>query len=406
MRLLVISAAFPPMRAAEADHIFHLCGRLANGGLDVHVLTTEGNVPVGSPGVRVHPIMRRWDWTELPRLVRFLTRCAPDAILLMFIDWVYSGQPMITFSASVARRLFPNIPFVTKFPNPIGVPPGRLPLPTRLLRRAAAHCAGPGAVDYRFGTLLRDSTRLIAFCHHHLETLAQIDPAAAKKSVLIPPPPIMSMRPDDNGTSRRAGRLALGLKDTDFVVAYFGYIYPNKGVETLLKAFQTVSAQRKDARLVLIGGIIALEFPDRPSYAQEVQALPRQLGIEDSVTWTGGYAWDSEEPSLYLRAADVCVLPFDTGIQMNNSSFSAAAAHALPIITTRGPALEPVFVHGENVFLCPPKDPEALASAMTQLMDRPDLRQGLRTGVLKLAQNWFSWDGALTRTLQALTPAA
>ena len=41
LKLLFISAAFPPMRAGEADHAYHLCRHLAKRGVEVHVLTTK-----------------------------------------------------------------------------------------------------------------------------------------------------------------------------------------------------------------------------------------------------------------------------------------------------------------------------------------------------------------------------
>jgi glycosyltransferase involved in cell wall biosynthesis len=78
---------------------------------------------------------------------------------------------------------------------------------------------------------------------------------------------------------------------------------------------------------------------------------------------------------------------------MNNSTFAAAAAHGLPIISTRGKTLERFFLHGENVFLCPPRDPEAPAATIQTVTDRAELRGHLASGALKLAGEWFSWDG-------------
>jgi len=76
----------------------------------------------------------------------------------------------------------------------------------------------------------------------------------------------MQMCAPNNGASRQRGREILGLKKNDFLIAYFGYIYPNKGVETLLKAFQILGGERSDVRLILVGGIIALNIPNRPAY--------------------------------------------------------------------------------------------------------------------------------------------
>ena len=100
--------------------------------------------------------------------------------------------------------------------------------------------------------------------------------------------------------------------------------------------------------------------------------------------------------------ADACVLPFDAGVTLARSSFAAAAAHGLPIVTTKGNSLESPFVDHKNVLLCPPKDPKALGIAIESLMRNPDLRRRLREGAFELAQEWFSWDKAVGRTIEAL----
>jgi glycosyltransferase involved in cell wall biosynthesis len=103
-----------------------------------------------------------------------------------------------------------------------------------------------------------------------------------------------------------------------------------------------------------------------------------------------------------LRAADVCVLPLLKGVQLNNSSFSAMAAHGMPIVTTRGPMTDQAFVEGENVLFCEPTDAAAIADRIGALMDSEQLRERLRSGVTKLAQEWLSWETSIARTLAAL----
>jgi len=50
MKVLLITAAFPPMRAGEADHALNLSRQLGRKGLDVHVLMTKGHEePVNEP---------------------------------------------------------------------------------------------------------------------------------------------------------------------------------------------------------------------------------------------------------------------------------------------------------------------------------------------------------------------
>jgi glycosyltransferase involved in cell wall biosynthesis len=192
----------------------------------------------------------------------------------------------------------------------------------------------------------------------------------------------------------------LGFGDRDFVVAYFGVVYRSKGVETLLKAFQKVATQQPEVKLALIGGQASVI--DGSSYFQEIVELSRQLGIEEKMV-AREYDWNSLDGSLYLRAADICVLPFDNGVTLIRSSFAGAAAHGLPIITTRGNTLESPYVDGTNVLLCPPKDPESLAAAIDLVISNPELRQRLADGASEMARELFSWDKVIDRTIAALT---
>jgi polysaccharide biosynthesis protein PslF len=389
--------AFPPTKVPEADHAFHLCEHLADRGFDVHVLTTKGSISASHSRITVHRIMRDWSWSDLSRLARFLRRCLPDAILLMYISWVYNYHPMITFAPTISKTFLPRVPFVTLFENAYGADPRSISLLARAVRKGIARWLGADKIDYSFGTLLHDSDRFIVVSNEIWAVLAERYPNMKNKSMLIPPPPLLRICSDDDGMIRKHKREALGVKSDDFLLVYFGYIYPTKGLETLLKAFLMVSNQRSNVRLVILGGSMA--FPERPSYGQEIREMAKQMGIDDKMIWTGGYEWDSNEPSVYLRAADVCVLPFDRGVSVHNTSFAAAAVHGLPIITTQGATLEESFIHQENVFLCPPQNPEAIAAAIQTLMDKPELRQHLRVGTLQLAQEWFSWDRAIERTI-------
>jgi glycosyltransferase involved in cell wall biosynthesis len=177
--------------------------------------------------------------------------------------------------------------------------------------------------------------------------------------------------------------------------------HPVKGVEILLQAFEKVKRQRSHVRLLFIGGKIDLkvEEGEGASYFEKMERLSEQLGVDDKIIWTGAFKAEDEKASLFLRAADIGVLPFLHGVQLNNSSLSTMAAHDLPIIATRGSGLDEQFIHGENMLLCGSGDVPALAQSITLMIDHPDLRDRLRSGVQKLSQEWFCWDQAITRTL-------
>ena len=388
---------FPPKKAPEADHALHLCRHLADHGVEMHVIAQKGCVIPSHPRITVYPVMRKWSWSELSNLVRYAKRCSPDAIMLVYIGWIYAHQPMITFAPAILKRFLPNVSFVTLLEDAEGSCPSLTSLPARAIRKTLAQWLGPMGVDYEFGTLLRDSDRLIVVSDRVRAALAERFSGANNKSTVIPSPPIMRVLSDDDGALRREKRISLELKEDEFLFAYFGYIYSGKGVETLLRAFQIVNGQRRPVRLILIGGHLG-----PPAYFKKIQALSKELGVADKIIWTGEYVSSSDEPTRCLHATDICVLPFDKGVCIHNSSFAAAAAHGLPIITTEGPGMEPLFIHESNVFLCAPEDPETLAEAMEALMANAALRHRLSNGVRTLAQEWFSWKKATERSVYVL----
>lgn len=402
LKLLFISAAYPPMRAGEADHAYHQCCYLAKRGVDVHVLTGRANQWTQEMPFTVHPIMRDWSWRDLPRLVRFVKRCNPDAVFLFYIGWVYNDHPMITFLPAICRRTLPHARLLTMFAYPMGSKNERLSWVSRGIRKAMEVMVGSEAVDYSYGTILRDSDALIVMSERHRRMLAASNPGVDGKHVLIPPPPLLTMTKRQDAASRQETREKFGFTTEDIVLVYFGLIYPPKGVETLLRAFHLVSRGRRFLRLLLVGGVVAQEYPDRPRFAEEMRELPKQLGFADKVIWTGEFATGSDEASRYLYASDICVFPHDFGLYLNNSSFAAVAAHGLPVVATRGEFIEEAFVDGENLIFCQPKSPESMASAITRIVDDCELRQRLAKGALRLAEDWFSWEHATARILGLL----
>jgi polysaccharide biosynthesis protein PslF len=403
MRVLLISGAFPPMASGEATNTFHLCRHLADRGLDVHVLTTEGNTAGADPRIRVHAVMRTWSWGEAPRLARVLKQVKPDVVYHMFIGYMYGFQFMSTFVPTIAKRVLPNALVVTRFENIHGAFARHNSLVSRGVRKIVERLDSRN-VDFEFGTLLRDSDTVIVLSANHGDALEKRLPGVAGRSVLLPPPSNMRMSAPGMA-SREKGRQALHVGPDDFLVSYIGFLYPGKGIETLLRAFQLLKAGRPSAKLAMIGGNIAKAAAGDRDYFAEMRTLAGSLGIGNDVIWTGEYSFDSDDASLYLRASDACVLPFDAGLSLNNSSFSSAAAHGLPIVTTDAGRLERAFVDRNNVLLCPPQSPAALANAISTVMDDAELRATLGEGALRLAREWYSWDSAIEKQLAIFRPA-
>jgi glycosyltransferase involved in cell wall biosynthesis len=391
---LLLVAPFPPTQGPEADKAYYLSRQLAAHGWRVHVATTRDSVLGGHAEVTIHAVVREWSWDEAGLLTALVEQTAPDVLVIFCIDWLYQYQPMVTFLPTLARAVRPTVSVLAVFDDVFQSQPWDQPAAVRLGRQRMKRWAGLTDVDDRYGTLLRDSDQVIVVSHRVGDELVRRVPELPRKLAVVPTPPILPLTPFAE-SEREQHRARLGLKPDEFLLVYFGYLTQGKGVETLLRAFAQVCQQRDDARLILIGGTIP--EPEHVRYADEVRQLPRLLDLADRVSWTGAYAWDSMEPSQLLHAADVCVLPYDAGVCLHNCSFAGAAAHGLPILTTRGPDLETAFADRANVLLCPPEDPTALGEALQTLLKDAPLRDRLRAGVRALAQEWFNWDKALER---------
>jgi polysaccharide biosynthesis protein PslF len=404
MKVLIVSV-FPPDPAPEANHALHISENLAKAGLEVHVLCKKGSITSTQSDLLVHPVMEAWTWSDVPRLVQCLKECQPDVVLLLYIGWVFNHHPMITFLPTFCKKVLPGVPCVTQF-EIIDTEAPRRNFWARARRKAMALRAGGKDVHWLFGTLLRDSTRIIVLSSPHRDRLVSHYPEAQEKCEILPPPPLIRLCSDPPFIARQRARHAIGAGQDDFVWIYWGYIYPGKGVETLLHAFRIACLRNTNLRLALVGG--NLEIPNRNcgEYFQMVQRLPEKLGISERVAWTGSFTWDSEDGSLYLYAGDACVLPFDYGITLNNSSLSAASTHGLPVISTElRNGRDEMLDHGRNIYLVQPRDPGTLAEAIEVISENAGLRERLRDGVCELARKWHRYEAMTERLVPILESA-
>jgi glycosyltransferase involved in cell wall biosynthesis len=378
---------------------FYFAQNLATRGADVHVLTSQIADVELPEAVRVHPLMRDWSWSDLPKLLHFARKLKPDVINLHFNGLIYNNNPMITFALTPLKWMLRRARVVTLIEYPTGIKLELTHSLVTLLNRAAARLFR--ARDPEYGTILQESDGVILLSDNHVRMLeGHYRPPDAIWTV-IPPPPLMKLAPESLETRQR-GRTALGVADNEFVLMYFGYLYPQKGLETLFEALSLVAARRAGVRLVIVGGSneVMLRQSGRPHYAEELRQMTRRFGIEDLVIWTGYCGNDTDEISVYFRSADVCVLPFDAGVYLNNSTFTVAAMHGKPIVSTYPEVLDSGISEGENVVLCPPREPEGMAAAIESLIDDELLRVKLSRGALQLARERLTWDKAMEQTLE------
>jgi glycosyltransferase involved in cell wall biosynthesis len=178
---------------------------------------------------------------------------------------------------------------------------------------------------------------------------------AAEKVTLIPNS-VDLRRFDPARHSAEAARTALGLSPDDTVVGSVGHLSPVKGHADLLEAAAVLARRVPRLRVVLVG-----DGPLRASLTETA----RSLGIADRVVFTGV----RDDVPVVLAAMDVFALPSRTE-GMSNALLEAMAM-ARPVVATAVDGNADLVRDGVTGRLVPPRDPAALGSALSALLDDP-----------------------------------
>ena len=181
--------------------------------------------------------------------------------------------------------------------------------------------------------------------------------AIAEKAVSVIPFPINNALPDTELTSAEAKR-RLGLRNDEKAILFFGRIRPYKGIEYLLDAFRTLSAEKEtNYRLIVAGEPIK----GCEGYLQEIQRSVGNDFSEEQVIWRTQFIPDADV-EMYLKAADVLILPYKEIFQ--SGVLFLAYAFGLPVIATDVGSFREEIVESSTGFLCKPGDPADMAKAI------------------------------------------
>lgn len=161
------------------------------------------------------------------------------------------------------------------------------------------------------------------------------------------------------------------------VVLFVGYPFHTKGVDVLIRAFDSISADYPDWRLVLLG---------------------HELG-EEAKKWSGNpritvlRAVSNSELAPVMNKAGIFVLP-SRSEAMGRVLLEAAAA-AKPRIGSRVGGIPTVIEHGKDGLLFEKEDVEGLATQLRTLMESELLRRQLGSAARRRIESEFSTEAYL-----------
>ena len=218
-----------------------------------------------------------------------------------------------------------------------------------------------------------------------------------EQAVTVIPFGINNSVPDTDLTPEQA-KQRLGIGEGEKTLLFFGNIGPYKGLEFLVEAFQKIAAKNPQYRLIIAGKARG----GCQQYLEEIQSVISRDPSRDRVLQKIEYIPD-EDTELYLKAADVLVLPyrhiFQSGVLILGYTFG------LPVVAADVGSLRDDIIEGSTGFLCKPCDAMDLAAALEKYF-ASGLFQELsarRQEIRGYAKARHSWDlvGEMTRKVYA-----
>ena len=151
--------------------------------------------------------------------------------------------------------------------------------------------------------------------------------------------------------------------DGAFIVLGVGRITPLKGYDVLIRATALARKDVPNIRTLIVGSA----EPSRAAHLESLKHLAAQLGLQDTVLFTGGQRNIAE----VYASGNVLVSANAAKPEAFGRSMAEALAMNCPVIATRSGGALDIIRDGTDGFLVPPGDVDALAQKLA-LASRTD----------------------------------
>ncbi len=168
-------------------------------------------------------------------------------------------------------------------------------------------------------------------------------------------------------------------------VLFFGRIEKYKGIEYLLQSMPLIKKEIPHFKLIIAGSGNFAEYNNFVDDFGDIEIHNRY--IED------------EEVPVFFQRAKIIVMPYIEGTQ--TGIIPIAYAFKKPVVVTNVGSIPEVVEEGKTGFIVPPRDPEALAHAITQLLTDESLRKQMGQNGYTKMNNELSWVSVAKKTISA-----
>jgi D-inositol-3-phosphate glycosyltransferase len=238
--------------------------------------------------------------------------------------------------------------------------------------------------------VIREADRVVALCPQDKQDLIDLYDADPAKIVTIP----NGYDPDElHPVDKQEARERLGINTSGPIILQLGRLVPRKGVDTVIQALGMLQRTGVRAHLFIVGGETGTADPELTPEIGRLMRVAEDEGLAGSVTFLGRRGRD--ELKYWYSAADIFVsTPWYEPFGITPLE---AMACGTPVVGSAVGGIKYTIEDGKNGLLVPPKDPEALAEALSVLIASRKLRERLGKGGLERVKQ-FTWQNVADQT--------
>ena len=369
MQILLFTSAYPPLVGGVETVTRRLARELSSRGHEVTVVTNR----------YPHSLAPREEMDGLPVIRRLYPNLLPSpgrrsmATLVKQVLSVPLAAVELARLSVLLRRLRPDVVNVHYFSYPSAyalLAARSVDVPAVLSFHGSDVPASPYPSTYswaaRWGCGLSDgivccSSNLRSYLVRDLRDVERDRPTVIYSGIDVP----------SNPTAARS-------KDQEPFVLLSARLVEKKGVSVAIEAMKLLHESRPDAKLVIAG---------TGPLDDVLRKLARSLGVADRIEFAGSIPHNVLADML--RQALFVIVP------SHWEAFGMVALEAMAagkaVVGSRNGGMAEIIVNGHTGLLVPPGEPEALAAAMSTLIENPDLAQTFGAEGRRRASDTFSW---------------
>ncbi len=260
-------------------------------------------------------------------------------------------------------------------------------------------------------SLCLEAERVIVMTETARRLLIELGACPAEKIRIVPHgvPALLGDRRAEHAAGRRPvyvtpGKGGYETMQSRFLLSTFGLLSAGKGLETALEALPAIVERHPEVLYMIVGRThpqVARREGERYRLQLERQVL--DLGLESHVSFDDRFLSIDELADL-LAATDVFVTPYRNREQIASGALTFALAAGCAAVSTPYWYAEEVLASGAGTTV-PFNDPEALADAVCNYIDQPDLLAAARVEARRIGSE-LRWSSVAEATADVLGEAA